>query len=91
MRKQVYQAVIGLGLSLVMTAGGMSIFKEAVFASEAGWKQDQIGWWYQKEDGSYQKSGWFLDKNNWYYFDASGYMQTGWVLSLIHISEPTRR
>lgn len=79
MRKQVYQAVIGLGLSLVMTAGGMSIFKEAVFASEAGWKQDQIGWWYQKEDGSYQKSGWFLDKNNWYYFDASGYMQTGWV------------
>ena len=47
---------------------------------EAGWKENEIGWWYQNSDGSYQKNGWFQDiDQNWYYFDAEGYMQTGWI------------
>lgn len=47
---------------------------------EAGWRENEVGWWYQNPDGSYQKNGWFQDiDQNWYYFDTEGYMQTGWI------------
>lgn len=47
----------------------------------AGWKQDEKGWWYQKNDGSYPAGCWFQDPSdkNWYMFDAAGYMMTGWI------------
>lgn len=48
------------------------------FAGE--WKQNSIGWWWQKDDGSYPASQWqWIDGNNdgiseCYYFDTNGYM-----------------
>lgn len=43
------------------------------------WKQDNIGWWYQNDDGSYTTSTWQnIDGKN-YLFNAAGYMRTGWV------------
>ncbi len=79
MRRRIYRIAISVGLSVVI-AGEIGVLKEIVYASEAGWKQDHIGWWYQNEDGSYQKEGWFQDKDkNWYYFASDGYMQTGWI------------
>ena len=46
-----------------------------------GWKQaaDNVRWWYQNADGSYPASQWKLVNGKWYYFDAEGYMATGWV------------
>jgi hypothetical protein len=44
------------------------------------WKQDDTGWWWQNDDGTYVKGTWmWLDGDNdgvaqCYYFDASGYM-----------------
>ncbi len=79
MKKRIYQTAISVGLSVAMI-GGIGTLKEGIYASEAGWKQDHIGWWYQNKDGSYQKEGWFQDKDkNWYYFASNGYMQTGWI------------
>lgn len=51
------------------------MFSSFSFAGE--WKQDDKGYWYQKDDGSY-KTGWFEDVDGkWYYFD----LQTGYMLS----------
>lgn len=42
-----------------------------------GWSYDEIGWWYQKRDGSYITASWFEDRDGkWYYFDERGYMMT---------------
>ena len=44
----------------------------SAFAGE--WKQDEKGWWYQKDDGSYPQDGWLLIDDKMYYFDNEGYM-----------------
>ncbi len=51
----------------------------SAFISFAGeWKQDNVGWWYQKDDGSYVKDDWLtLNDTAKYHFDSNGYMQTG--------------
>ncbi|MDO4787674.1 MAG: hypothetical protein Q4A19_00750 [Johnsonella sp.] len=54
-----------------------------VNAYAAEWKQDNTGWWYQKDDGSYPVSSWhWLDGNadgnaECYYFNEKGYLLTG--------------
>lgn len=46
------------------------------FAGE--FKRDDIGLWYQNEDGSFA-TGWFRDEDgSTYYFDDNGYAVTGW-------------
>lgn len=56
-------------------------FREA--SQPAGqWIQDETGWWFQNEDGTYTVNGWQLINGKWYYFDGSGYMMTNsWVES----------
>lgn len=51
------------------------------FTSMAGqWHQDMNGWWYENNDGSYCRNGWYwLDGNQdgeaeCYYFGNKGYM-----------------
>nr|DAX61305.1 MAG TPA: hypothetical protein [Caudoviricetes sp.] len=41
---------------------------------EAGWKKNDTGFWYVKEDGSYPKEKFEKINDVWYYFDNSGYM-----------------
>ncbi len=50
-------------------------------AGQDQWLNDTVGWWYRRADGSYPKDGWFQDPadGHWYFFDASGYMMTGWI------------
>ena len=39
--------------------------------------QDDSGWWYQNNDGSYISNQWFQDfDGKWYYLNESGYMLT---------------
>ena len=38
------------------------------------WQKDNIGWWWQEDDGSYPVNEWKQVNSKWYYFDASGYM-----------------
>lgn len=37
------------------------------------WRQDDTGWWYQNEDGTYVKSEWFWIDGRCYYFNEDGY------------------
>ena len=53
----------------------MAMFSMVSYAGQ--WKQDDMGFWYQNEDGTYI-TGWYQDINGkWYYFDE----QTGYMLS----------
>ena len=70
MRKMVCKVLFGAMMAIMMTS--------TVFG--AGWKQDNIGWWWQNDDGSWLANKWeWLDGNNdgvaeCYYFNESGYM-----------------
>ena len=46
---------------------------------KAGWKKDDAGTKYQKENGSFAKAEWEPVNGTWYHFDENGYMQTGWL------------
>lgn len=52
------------------------------------WKQNEKGWWYQEKDGSYPVNTWKAVRVGleeiWYYFDAEGYMKTGWFTDVDH-------
>ena len=43
-------------------------------AVKTGWQQDQYGWWYVHEDGSYTKNGFEQIDGYWYFFNEYGYM-----------------
>ncbi len=54
-------------------------------AATGKWVQaaDGIRWWYQNADGTWPASEWaqlsWNGRTDWYYFDAEGYMVTGWL------------
>ena len=55
------------------------------FTSLAGqWQQDETGWWYQNNNGSYPSNGWQLIDSKWYYFDETGYMVANkwWAITI---------
>lgn len=38
------------------------------------WKEDSVGKWFSRLDGTYPSNGWEEIKGKWYYFDKDGYM-----------------
>jgi glucan-binding YG repeat protein len=44
------------------------------------WMQSGSRWWYRNADGSYPSGCWKEIDGLWYHFDASGWMQTGWLM-----------
>lgn len=61
-----------IGSALITFAATTTVFAGT-------WKQDNVGWWWQRDNGSYPANGWeWIDGNNdgvseCYYFNASGY------------------
>lgn len=49
-----------------------TILAMPVFAGT--WKQDNVGWWYERDDKSFPKSIWEQIDGSWYYFNENGYM-----------------
>lgn len=69
LKKQKMKRNLTAALAAVMTAGA------GIAAYGGEWKQDQTGWYYQNDDGSFQADGWFTDSNGKsYYFNSQGYM-----------------
>lgn len=62
---------------LIATLAMSAVMATTALAGE--WKQDQVGWWYQNDDGSYPQSVLKKIDSYWYYFDNTGYMRTGWL------------
>lgn len=38
------------------------------------WQEDQYGWWYLEDDGSYPRNGWKEINGNWFYFYSTDYI-----------------
>lgn len=55
-----------------------SVTVSDVNVQAAQWNQNNQGWWYLEDDGSYPASTWKSINGYWYYFDANGYMMTNW-------------
>lgn len=74
MRKKSFMV---LGLTVAMS---LSL---PLLSYAGGWKVDEIGWWYQNDDGTYPVNQWeWLDVNNdgiaeCYYFNENGYLLMG--------------
>ena len=69
----------GSGSSSSSYRGSGSGGPGSVRQNEAGWLQDNIGWWFKYPDGSYPAGRWELIGGKWYCFDSNGYMRTGWI------------
>ena len=66
-------------MAVALTAGMLaSTAATPVMAATAGWKQNAKGWWYENADGTYPANKWQSIGGKWYYFDANGYMVSGW-------------
>lgn len=52
---------------LLITAGA------SVNAFAGQWRQDDTGWWYENEDGTYLNNGWSWIDGKCYYFNMDGY------------------
>ena len=52
-----------------------------IAADQVGWIQDGSSWNFRYPDGTYHKNGWLFLENQWYFFNANGYMLTGWQQS----------
>lgn len=62
---------------LTLIAGGIMAAAMSFTAFAGGWQQDQTGWWYQNDDGTYLTGGWNWVDGKCYYFTAEGYCLTG--------------
>lgn len=58
---------------LVAAAAGLMVLALAIPASAGEWEQDETGWWYQNDGGSYPNNGWTWIDGRCYYFTPEGY------------------
>lgn len=59
-------------ITIVIATATMA--SQAMTAMAAEWKQNEIGYWYQEDNGSYQTNSWKWINGRCYYFDSNGYM-----------------
>lgn len=64
---------------LIAAMAGFVSLSSVINAFAGQWQKDEIGWWYQNDDGSYIANNWLQENGKSYYFDANGYMVTGWL------------
>lgn len=59
-------------IAIVIATATMA--SQAMPAMAADWKQNEIGYWYQEDNGSYPTNSWKWINGKCYYFDSNGYM-----------------
>ena len=59
-------------IAIVIATATMA--SQAMTAMAAEWKQNEIGYWYQEDNGSYPTNSWKWINGRCYYFDSNGYM-----------------
>ncbi|MDO5416170.1 MAG: hypothetical protein Q4F29_03130 [Lachnospiraceae bacterium] len=58
---------------ITLLAAGLMTAAMSMTAFAGEWKLDQVGWWYQNDDGTYLKDGWSWVNGCCYYFTPEGY------------------
>ena len=59
-------------------AVALAVMTLAQPVSAANWVHNNVGWWWQEDNGSYPANQWKAINGKWYWFDSNGYMATGW-------------
>ena len=59
-------------------AVALAVMTLAQPVSAANWVHNNVGWWWQENNGSYPANKWKQINGQWYWFDSNGYMATGW-------------
>ena len=59
-------------ITIVIATATMA--SQAMTAMAAEWKQNEIGYWYQEDNGLYPTNSWKWINGKCYYFDSNGYM-----------------
>ena len=67
--------------SVYITGDKAAQFRDNPTGGSGAWAQSPENgrWWYDNGDGTYPANAWKLIGGKWYFFDAQGYMQTGWI------------
>ena len=68
--KKITKLLLGGALVILLLAPASQV--------KADWHQDNVGWWYSLNNGSYIKDRIALIDGKLYKFDERGYMMTGW-------------
>lgn len=70
--------------SLPYTSSGSKSYTAKKKVVTGTWVQNEIGWWYRNADGTWPAAKWveleWNGQKTWYYFNAEGYMHSGWLL-----------
>ena len=79
-KAHVGQAVRRLS-ALVLTLSLLLSLAPSSALAAMGWNMSGGRWWYQSGAAyeSYARDGWYLIDGVWYFFDAEGWMRTGWI------------
>ena len=81
--KGVVTGLKGGTVKITITAAATSTHSQAtktvtVTVRAGSWQKDSGGWWWRRANGSYPKSCFLTIEGVRYYFDANGYVATGW-------------
>lgn len=75
-----YKAAYGVQTEMVTSGDGTGPTSMSIKYLNTGWKEDNSGWWYQNNDGSYIQYNWLQQGNDWYFFNSEGYMAANAVI-----------
>lgn len=67
--------------SVYISSDQAAEFRDNPTGGSGAWVQSAENgrWWYDNGDGTYPANSWKQIGDKWYFFDAQGYMQTGWI------------
>ena len=66
------------GIAMCLASAMITSFTFPTGVEAATWKQNNTGWWWQEDNGSYPTNEWKTVKGAKYHFNGNGYMNYGW-------------
>ena len=69
---------LALFIFIFLVVGSFFTPLGSVKTEAATWRKNNVGWWWQEDNGRYPVSIWKRIGGIWYAFDQNGYMRTGW-------------
>ena len=59
---------------ITFIAAGVFALSMAMTSFAGSWQRNNVGWWYQNDNGTWPAACWQQINGAWYYFNPAGYM-----------------